>query len=227
MGRAVLPWTPTYLELAQEQFGIARQHHPNCKVWLAQQGLYAGEARQLLDWLDSERPQWVEAVVYRPFSEGMTFPDPLEEEDGLSLERYSRSGPLSAPVNRLRAAVPGQYQVILYPDETHTFRSQYPAVGMDAAVQHVWGREDGPSPRPREMATIHAATSPASDGAIPHSEGNTDDLNKFISSALCWNPFLSAEEIVHQYARWFFGPLCAQEAAELALKLEEALSGPL
>jgi len=221
------PWGPVYVELVEEQAEQVRRYHPHCKVWVAQQGLGAAETRVLLDWLDRDRPEWVEAAAFGPFSEVMSF-GPEEGDDGLlSFGGYARSGPTSGPLNRLRAALPGQYRLVLYPDETHTFRCQYPVVGMDPAVQLVWDRENGPSPRPREMAALHAATAAAGDGTVPYSEGDTDDLNKFVWSARDWDPGLSGEEITAEYARWFFGPTCAAEAALLALKLEEALNRPL
>jgi len=223
------PWGPVYLELVKEQTEQVRRYHPHCKLWLSQQGLTAEETQGLLDWLDRERPDWVEGVAYGPFGEVMTFTDPEGEGGFFSLERYRRTGSMSGsgPVNRLRAALPGQYRLILYPDETHTYRCQYPVIGMDPAVQYVWNREDGPAPRPREMAVLDAATSSAADGSIPYSEGNTDDLNKFIWSAQNWNPDLSAEDVVSEYVEWFFGSACAKEAAALIFKTEEALNAPI
>jgi hypothetical protein len=221
------PWGPIYLELVQEQAALARRAHPACTVWLAQQGLTAAETEGLLAWLDRERPSWVEAVAFGPFSEVMTFGPPDEPGGALSLEGYARSGAVSGPVSRLRAAVPGEYRVILYPDEGHTFRCQYPVVTMDPVVQYVWGREDGPAPRPREMAALHAATCVVADGSIPYSEGNTDDVNKFVWSARDWDPSLTGEQIATEYARWFFGPQVATDAAALLLKIEEALHAPL
>lgn len=221
------PWAPTYLELVREHIDIARRYHPNCRVWLAQQGLTGAETRFLLDWLDRERPEWVEGIAFGPYSELMTFGEGAGSDGELSLERYPRSGRISAPLNRLRAVLPGRYRIVLYPDETHTFRCQYPVVGMDPVVQYVWDRQDGPSPRPREMARVHRETSPAADGAVPYTEGDTDDVNKFVWSALDWNPTRDAEEIVAEYARWFFGSANATAATELILKLEDILNQPL
>lgn len=221
------PWGPVYLELVKEQAEQVHRYHPHCKIWLSQQGLSASETQLIIEWLDRERPEWVEGVAYGPFSEAMTFDEFGGEASVYSLEHYPRSGVVSGPINRLRAALPGQYKLILYPDETHTFRCQYPVLGMDPIVQYIWEREDGPAPRPKEMAAIHAVTSSAGDGSIPYSEGNTDDINKFIWSARDWNYNLGADEIVSEYVRWFFGSQCAEEAARMIFKIEEALNSPL
>lgn len=217
------PWTPTYIELVTEQLGQARAYHPECAVWLSPQGLDSAEAATLFGWLDRDRPDWVEAMAAGPFGETITFGTGAE----LSLLEYRRSGPITGPIARVRAALPGDYRLVLYPDETHTFRSQYPIAGMDPAVRHVWGREDGPAPRPVEMAALHHSTSPFSDGATPYSEGDTDDLNKFVWSALNTAPERSAEDIVAEYCRWFFGSATATAAAAVCLDLEQLLGGPI
>ncbi|MEN6480327.1 MAG: hypothetical protein ABFD20_11925 [Anaerolineales bacterium] len=218
------PWAPVYLDLVQEEAAIARQYHPNCVVWLAQQGLPTGEARTVIDWLDRERPDWVEGIAYGPFSELMTFAEGPQDDPTLLLEPYGRSGPISGPVQRLRAAVPGQYKVILYPDEAHTRNCQYPVVTMDPVVQYVWNREDGPAPRALEMWDRCGQTAPAADGSAPYSEGDTDDLNKVVWSVRAWDFGQSATDIVHAYARWHFGEDCASEASELLVLLEKALN---
>jgi len=221
------PWGPVYIELVKEQTEQVHKYHPDCKLWVAQQGLSTSETEGLVEWLDRERPDWVEGVAFGPFSELMTFNDGQSRDSRLSLESYGYSSTVSGPVSRLRAAVPGEYRIILYPDEAHVRNCQYPVIGMDPTVQYVWGREDGPAPRAKEMASKHAATSPVSDGTAPYSEGDTDDVNKVIWSARSWDSSLTAEQIVTQYARWFFGADCAVDATEMILTLEDILNAPL
>jgi len=221
------PWGPIYVDLVKEEAAIARQYHPECMVWVAQQGLSAGETEQVVEWLDRERPDWVEGVAYGPFSELMTFDDGLNSDSPLSLERYGYSGPTSGPVHRLRAAVPGKYKLILYPDEAHTRSCQYPVVGMDPVVQYVWNREDGPAPRPLEMWHKCDQTAPAADGSAPYSEGDTDDVNKVVWSVRAWDFGVSARDIAATYARWHFGEACAQDATRLILTLEQILNQPI
>ena len=218
------PWAPIYLDLARETVALARRRHPSCRAWLSQQGLDAAETTYLLEFLGRERPDWVEAVALGPFGEAATL-DPAE--GALSLKTYSGPGPLAGPAARLRAALPPEYRLVLYPDVTHTFRCQYPVVGMDPVVQYVWNREDGPAPRPVEMARIHAATAPFADGATPYSEGNTDDVNKVVWSIRGWDPSVTGEEAAAEYARLYFGVAVAESAAELILAMEEALGAPL
>lgn len=217
------PWAPIYLDLARETVALARRRHPGCRAWLSQQGLDASETTYLLDFLARERPDWVEAVALGPFGEVATL-DPAG--GAFSLETYSGPGPLAGPAARLRAALPPEYRLVLYPDVTHTFRCQYPVVGMDPVVQYVWNREDGPAPRAVEMARIHAATAPFADGAAPYSEGNTDDVNKLVWSLLSWDPAMTGEAAAAEYARLYFGEAVAAATA-LILGFEKALGTPL
>jgi hypothetical protein len=230
------PWGPVFLELAQEQIALARRFHPECRLWVSTQGLREEETHTIVRWLDQARPEYVEAVAYGPLSEIASFEPPLTEAlpeaarvpgAGLSLREFSRTGRISGPVGRLRAAVPGDYRVILYPDETHSVRAQYGAVDMDPAVLRVWQRQDAPTIRPREFAAIHAATSISADGSAPYTEGDHDDVNKFVWSALDWDPTLSGEDVAQRYASWFFGAEVATEGAKLILAVEEALRTPL
>ncbi|MGH2559923.1 MAG: hypothetical protein ACRDJH_12725 [Thermomicrobiales bacterium] len=221
------PWLPVYLELVQEQIAQARRYHPHCRVWLTQQGLSASETWELLAWIDRERPGWLEGLAVGPQSEAMTFDEPSGDAGVLSLQEYRRGERFVGTPGRPRAALPAEYRLVLYPDETHTFRCQYPVFGMDPAVQLVWDRQNGPSPRAREMATIHAATAPFSDGSAPYCEGDTDDLNKHVWSARDWDPALSGEQIALEYARWYFGADVAHDAAAILLGTEAVLNAPL
>jgi hypothetical protein len=54
-----------------------------------------------------------------------------------------------------------------------------------------------------------------------------DDVNKFIWSDQDWNPHITVEETLQDYARFFIGPDHAKAIAEGILDLEENLRGPL
>lgn len=215
------PWVETYLDLVKRQAALARAVHPECKVWVSQQGLSFDETERLAKWLATEQPEWVEAVAFGPFSEIATF------AAGASGDGYPLGGDRTGPVALLRRQVPAQYKVVLYPDITHTWHCQYPVTFMDTVIQYVWRREDGPAFRPAEMCQIHEATSPFGHGSAPYSEGNTDDLNKFVWLAKDWCASRNALDVVREYARWFVGEDVEDAVVRAIQLLEAALGRPL
>ena len=82
--------------------------------------------------------------------------------------------------------MPARYPVRLYPDITHCWSCQYPVPDWDPALAACQGREPI-NPRPADQAHIFALTAPHSIGALTYCEGNNDDLNKMVWSALLWD----------------------------------------
>ncbi len=96
----------------------------------------------------------------------------------------------------------------------------------DQAYALTLGRE-AVNPRPAEFAAIHNRYAGYTDGFISYSDGVHDDVNKTIWSALSWNPNLSVRDILIDYARVYFNPAVAEEAADAILALEKNWHGPL
>ena len=88
------------------------------------------------------------------------------------------------------------------------------------------GRE-AVNPRPAEYAAIHSLYAAYSDGFISYSDGIHDDVNKTIWSALSWNPNTSVRDILIDYARVYWNPGVAENAADPILALEKNWRGPL
>src|SRR5581483_7907995 len=59
------------------------------------------------------------------------------------------------------------------------------------------------------------------------SEGCNDDVNKFVWSALGWDPEADAVETLRQYGRYFIGDRFADDFAQGLLALERNWRGPL
>ena len=96
----------------------------------------------------------------------------------------------------------------------------------DQAYALTLGRE-AVNPRPAEFAGIHNRNAPYSDGFISYSDGVHDDVNKTVYSALSWDPALDVRDILTDYARVYFRPSIASEAADAILALERNWHGPL
>src|SRR5262249_5772095 len=64
-------------------------------------------------------------------------------------------------------------------------------------------------------------------GFITYSEGCNDDVNKFIWSALGWDPDANVADVLRQYSRYFIGDRFGDGFAQGLLALERNWRGPL
>ncbi len=175
------------------------RHHPKAKVWLSLQWFTPDQCEDIYRWIETEKPEWFGGLV---------------------------SGPGSPSVPDTRARLAKDYPVRHYPDITHTVRCQYPVPWWDPAFAVTLGREPI-NPQPVFYAFIHNNFAPYTDGFITYSDGIHDDLNKAVWSLCGWNPEYGVREILIEYARFFFGPTAAEQAADGILALEKNWEGPL
>jgi hypothetical protein len=155
---------------------------------------------EFLGILNQEKPSWLTGVVFGP-------------QVRLGLEQ-------------LRAAVPAQYPIRHYPDITHNRQCQYPVPDWDVAYAVTEARECI-NPRPEDEATIFRKLQPYTIGFLTYSEGCNDDVNKFVWSALGWNPNARVVDILREYSRYFIGDRYTDDFAQGLLGLERNWRGPL
>ncbi len=173
--------------------------HPEARVWLSLQWFNEEQVSAIYKYIEEKKPEWL---------------------GGLG------AGPSSPPIPETRTRLPKQYPYRLYPDITHNKLCQYPVPWWDQAYALTLGRE-AINPRPVQYAFIHNWFGPYSDGFISYSDGVHDDVNKTIWSALSWNPDADVRQILIEYARVYFHPDVAEEAADGILALEKNWQGPL
>ena len=122
----------------------------------------------------------------------------------------------------------GRFPLRFYPDITHNVRCEYP-VHYDKNDWH-YALASGLSrectnPRPREYYRLYKETERYFIGSVSYSEGITDDVNKFLWSALDYDSRITPEEAVADYARAFFFGADYEKICELILGLEENWQG--
>jgi hypothetical protein len=105
-------------------------------------------------------------------------------------------------------------------------RCEYPVANWDPAFAHTLGREPF-NPRPKAYAHIHNSLAPHSNGFISYSDGVNDDVNKFVWTALSWDPSQDVAAILKEYASYLVEPEHAEGIAEGLLMLERNWEGPL
>ena len=173
--------------------------HPKAKIWMSAQQYKPAEVNFVFDYIQQHQPGWLGGLV---------------------------AGPSSPPMAEMRDRLPRQYELRDYPDLTHNKLCQYEVRQWDQAYALTLGRE-AVNPRPAEYAAIFQRLAPYTNGFISYSDGVHDDVNKTIWSALSWDPYSTVRQILTEYARVYFAPAVADEAATAILALEKNWHGPL
>ena len=192
---------PKYmLAFMEKQAEDLRRYHPHAQMWMSPQSFDETWLQEFLEIINREQPRWLDGIVYGP---------------------QNRLG-LSA----LRKKVPARYPIRLYPDITHSTDCQFPVADWDVAYAISEGREVI-NPRPRAQADIFRVQAPHSIGFISYSEGCNDDVNKFLWSALAWNPEKPVVDILREYSAFFVSDRLSEGFAQGSISLEANWRGPL
>ena len=127
----------------------------------------------------------------------------------------------------LRRRIPKRYPIRFYPDITHSITSEFSVNDWDVAYAMTEEREVI-NPRPIDEAHIFRILQPYADaGFLTYSEGCNDDVNKFVWSALGWDPDVDITTALRDFGRYFIGPDMADDFAQGLLALERNWRGPL
>jgi hypothetical protein len=188
------------MALLAKETEVLHRYHPRAQMWVSPQSFNQAWLDEFLAILRNQQPAWLTGVVFGPQNR-ISLPD-------------------------LRAAVPARYPIRHYPDITHNIQCQFPVPDWDPAWALTEGRESI-NPRPVEEARIFRLFQPHTIGFISYSEGSNDDVNKFVWSALGWNPDQDVTEILRQYSRYFIGDAFTESFAQGLLALERNWHGPL
>lgn len=187
------------MPLLEKQAAHLRRSHSKAQMWVSPQGFGRDWLEEFFGLLEQE-PEWLGGVVYGP---------------GVHID-----------IAELRRRTPQRYPIRHYPDITHTLNCQYPVPEWDTAFARTAGREPI-NPRPRAYAAILQQQLPQTIGFLAYSEGVNDDVNKFLWSALAWDPATPVEEVLRDYAHCFLDDAVAADFANGLLQLEANWQGPL
>ena len=193
---------PKYLlALLEKQKQNLNRFHPKAQMWVSPQGFDAAWMKEFLDILEQPHTEtWLDGVVFGP---------------------QSRLAP-----EEFRQAVPRHYPVRFYPDITHSVSCQYPVPDWDVAYALTEGREII-NPRPESQADILRLSIAQTIGFITYSEGCNDDVNKFVWSALGWDPDQSITSMLRDFSHYFIGAPQEDGFAQGLLNLERNWRGSL
>jgi PKD repeat protein len=178
---------------------LLRSYFPDAELWVSNQGFEDAENDAFFNYLQTQLPDWLTGVVYGPWTK------------------------LSMADERSRT--PGKYPIRHYPDLTHNVRCQFPQKDIDRSFAHVLGRE-AINPRPLANIVQHDVNAASTVGFVAYSDGVHDDVNKCVWSMRGWDSTASADAILLDYARFFFGPAVATGAKDGILALEDNWTHP-
>ena len=193
--------TPTTLLLAllERQRKSLTEVHPGAQMWVSPQGFHGRNEIDFYAALE-DGIGWLDGVILGPW--------------------------VHMTSAAFRERVPARYPIRLYPDITHCWSCQYPVPEWDTALAACQGREPI-NPRPTDQSRIFALAAPHSIGALTYCEGNNDDVNKMVWSALLWDPDADLADVMRQYGRLFVHPDLADGYAAGVFALERNWRGPL
>lgn len=175
------------------------KYHPNAKIWISLQGFSEAQIDYFYQYLRQYQPDWLEGVV---------------------------SGPGSPNMAQTRYRLPAKYKHRQYPDITHSVRCEFPVARWDQAYALTLGRESV-NPRPFAFSKIQQTYAPFTDGFVSYSDGCHDDINKVVWSMGAWDPDKDVNEVLEEYARYFFGAGFEKNVAAGIAALEQNWNGPL
>ena len=188
------------MDVLKRQADVLRKFHPKATLWVSPQGFDESWMEEFYG-LVNQNPTWLGGIVYGPQNR-----ESLQE---------------------LRRRLPKQYPIRHYPDITHTIRAQFPVPDWDVAYALTLQREPI-NPRPLDQAAIFRKIQPGAEvGFLTYSEGCNDDVNKFVWSALGWDPDANVTDLLRAYSRLFIGPELSEGFAQGLLRLEQNWRGPL
>ena len=180
--------------------GVMQECHPGAGLWVSNQGFTHEQNDYFFTYLQEHEPDWLAGVVYGPWAK-------------ISLRE-------------MRDRTPAKYPIRRYPDICHCIACQYPPANWDQAFALTLWREPM-NPRPMGHAHIHNSLAPLADGFATYSDGISDDVNKFIWTAMGWDPTADVHEVLRQYGDYFISNGFGDAIADGLLAQEKNWDGPL
>jgi|GEM_PF-4455159 len=107
----------------------------------------------------------------------------------------------------------------------HTFSKRYakmvfPEISMFGSINDAYGGS-GANPNPKRFAEEAATAARLKYGAAVYSEGIYEDVNKIIWISMLWDPNRTAEDVVNEYAHFYFSGTNQTRAFDLIMGLEQ------
>lgn len=243
------PYGKTYIHMAEAIAEIILQYHPATRIFATNQKLDNAGDQAIFDYLNEAPRLWLAGLCYGPGSNAMSWQPGRRNDHRTDLYRYPAFGEFDRYLREMLHQLPPKQLLVFFSDLTHWVYSEYGLVDYepipdarrdtpprvsrgiyqqrpDPALYMVYDRRTFHA-RPRYLHHVFRETMRYGIGDVTYSEGHHDYFNQWMWQRLMWNPSVSVEDVVAEYARTFFGPEAAEPMAKAIFQLEENLSTPL
>jgi len=240
------PYGGTFIRLSEEMARIIHRYHPKTQILIANQKFDNEGDQAIFDYLRKEPRPWVRAFCYGPGSDAMGWQPGHRQNHRMDLFRYPGFGPFDRYLKEILHQLPPQQDIVFFNELTHWRYSQYGYVGAYPRADrngdlpprqwnhHVYERRPDPALTqvydrltffawPRYYHWVFRETIRYGIGDVTHSSGTQDHFNQWMWQRLLWSPQRSAEDVVAEYGRAWFGPEAAPLMSQAVFQLEENL----
>lgn len=236
------PFGAVYVRLAEEMAQIVHKYSPDTNVFVANQKLDNAGDQAIFQYLNAAPRPWMSAFCYGPGSNAMGWMPGRRQDHRMDLFDHPGFGPHSRYLQEILHQLPPGIDIVMFSDLTHWVYSQYGLMDHELIpdrnheVPPPWGHwlyDVRPHPalemvydrrtffaRPRHYHRIFQETMPYTIGDVAYSEGHHDHLNQWMWQRLLWSPHRTAEDIVLEYSRVWFGPAAAEKMVDVILQTE-------
>jgi hypothetical protein len=239
------PYGAVFIRLVEDYATIVHKYHPDAQVMFTNQKFDNEDDLAIFRYLRENPNTGIRAFCVGPGSDAMSWQPGHRQHHRMDLFRYPRFGPFSRYMQEIVHQLPPHVDLAFYNEITHWRYAQhayvqaYPRPDKDGNHPPQWNHfiyERMPDPYltqvydrltfyawPRFYRWVFGEVVRNGLGDCTHSSGTHDHFNQWMWQRLLWSPHRTAEDLVDEYARAWFGPEAAPLMAKAVFLMEEYL----
>jgi hypothetical protein len=240
------PYGGTFIRLCEDMAQFVHRYHPQAEIFVTNQKFNNEDDLAIFAWLQEQPRPWLRAFCYGPGSDAMSWQPGHRQNHRMDLFRYPGFGPPARYSQEILHQLPPGQDLVFFNELTHWRYSQngyvqaYPRADRNGDQPPHWNhflyerRPDQALTMVYDRLTFFAwpryyhwyfnQVMRYGIGDVTHSSGTHDHFNQWMWQRLLWSPQRTAEDLVAEYARTWFGPEAAPLMAQAIFQLEENLA---
>ncbi len=239
------PYGAVFIRLVEDYAAIIHRYHPDAQVMFTNQKFDNEDDLAIFRYLREHPNTGLRAFCVGPGSDAMSWQPGHRQHHRMDLFRYPGFGPFSRYMQEIVHQLPPHVDLAFYNEITHWRYAQhayiqaYPRPDKDGNHPPHWNHfiyERMPDPYltqvydrltffawPRYYRWVFGEVVRYGLGDCTHSSGTHDHFNQWMWQRLLWSPHRTAEDVVDEYCRTWFGPEAAPLMARAIFLMEEYL----